>query len=263
MSVATISDNKNTKLGPLIHGWAIPAGRVFSCPGESVVCKGRCYAKSGFFRMPNVLAAHARNLTFSRTAEFTAWMTAVLRANHVRVMRVHVAGDFYDIDYIQKWVEIVKSVPDTQFFAYTRSWRVEEMLPALIKLGAQPNFALWWSSDLATGPAPLIRGIRRAYMAISDADAQNAPDDCDLVFRDQTGTVMKKTNGIQVCPPENGIVTQTKITCSKCGICWKNHATKWEASLLQNFQSGDINVPGDLCEKSRNRTKRLTTSLTR
>lgn len=195
--------------------------------------------------MPNVSTAHVRNFAFSQLPVFADWMTASISTNFVRVMRVHVAGDFYSVDYVRKWVSIIQRSPSQSFFAYTRSWRIDEMLPELVKLGALPNVNLWWSIDRETGPAPIIRGIRRAYLAIDDTDAENAPDDCDLVFRDQPGSIMKRANGIQVCPPENGVATQPKITCSKCGICWHKQGTQWEHDLRQYItsESAEINAP--------------------
>ena len=246
MSTATISDTTNSKLGSLIHSWSIPPGREWSCPGESTLCSVRCYAKRGFFRMPNVKDSHVKNFVFSETAEFENWMLSVIAVNYVRVMRIHASGDFYDIPYIQKWVRIVKQSPRQLFFAYTRSWRKPELLPELIKLAGLENFQLWWSLDRETGPAPLIRGVRRAYMAISDADARCAPDDCDLVFRDKPQTPMKKANGVQVCPPENGVQTRVqKVTCSRCKICWNKKNTKWETELSPYLYGNDqeINAP--------------------
>lgn len=192
--------------------------------------------------MPNVKDSHKRNYQFSLEDGFTSWMKAQLQASFVRVMRVHVSGDFYSVDYIRKWLEITQRLPRVQFFAYTRSWRIEEMFPELLKLAGQDNFQMWWSMDRETGPAPLIRGVRRAYMAIDDVDAAHAPDDCDLVFRDQTKTVMKKANGVQVCPPENGVKMKNKITCSQCGICWNQKAVKWEDTILPYIEQAGIEI---------------------
>lgn len=182
--------------------------------------------------MPAVLKSHTRNLDFSQTEDFVPWAIATLRVRSVRVMRIHVAGDFFDDAYVRRWTAIVKACPDVTFYAYTRSWRLGEMFPELIRLGQLPNMHLWWSMDRSTGRPPLIRGIRCAYMAINDADAATAPDDVDLVFRDDDKTVMKKANGVQVCPPENGVATSPAITCSRCGICWKPKTTAWESVLL-------------------------------
>lgn len=193
--------------------------------------------------MRTVRESHIKNYEYSQVTEFTDWMIATIASRFVRVMRVHVSGDFYDSEYVRKWIDVVRRSPHCQFFAYTRSWQIEEMLPELVALGSLRNFQLWWSIDRATGSAPTIRGIRRAYMAISDVDAENAPDDCDLVFRDQPDTVMKKANGIQVCPPENGVVTQVNIGCSNCGICWKHKDTRWERDLLPYIDGTEINAP--------------------
>lgn len=220
-----ISDPINSKLGPLIHSWSITAGKKHSCVGESPICRSRCYAKRGFFIMPAVNRSHSNNLAFSRTGSFTAWAKMKIRYSAVRVMRIHVAGDFYDYAYVNKWIDIVSSLPSVQFFAYTRSWRQDELLHPLIQLGRLPNMALWWSMDRLTGLPPIIRKIRTAYMAIDDTDAQLAPVECDLVFRDDSNSVMKKANGIQVCPPENGVKLPCKITCTKCGICWNSADT--------------------------------------
>jgi len=202
----------------------------------------RCYAKRGFFHMPNVKESHERNFHFCTAPEFEDWMAMQLLDQFVRVMRVHVSGDFFSVEYVRRWLRIVKRSPRQQFFAYTRSWRVEEMIPELIELAAEPNFQMWWSLDRETGPAPLIRGIRQAYMAIDDVDASLAPDDCDLVFRDQPATRMKRANGVLVCPTENGVKTKAKITCSHCGICWNKKATNWETSLLPYYDMTGVEI---------------------
>jgi len=220
----------NDKLGALIYGWSLPAGEKI-CIGASALCAFLCYAKSGFFRMRNVKQSHMRNYLFSLTDEFATWTIATIVSLYIRVVRIHVGGDFYSVEYVEKWIEIAEACPKTRFFAYTRSWRDEECLPALIRLAALPNVELWWSMDRETGSAPLIRGIRRAYLAVNDIDAKHAPDDCDLVFRDEDDTVMKKANGVQVCPVENGVKTKVPITCSSCGICWNKADTKWEGAL--------------------------------
>lgn len=148
-------------------------------------------------------------------------MIQQLRCWYVAVMRIHVSGDFYSAAYVRKWIKIAKASPDVQFFAYTRSWRVAGMLPALIEFGQLPNVQLWWSEDQDTGPSPAVAGIRVAYMAVSDDDAANATKRHDLLFRDGPKTAMKRANGVQVCPVEQSVPRQVKLTCSSCKICWE------------------------------------------
>ena len=219
----------NSKLGPLIYQWSIKAGKKHSCPGESGLCASRCYAKAGFYCMPANEKGMLRNFEFTKNPNFRKWLIAQMKIIQPRVFRIHVSGDFYSPEYLDTWLDVVRQNPRTSFFAYTRSWRVDELFPQLLTLSQLPNADLWFSVDRETGQAPLVPGVRRAYMAIDDTDARMAFPDCDLVFRDQTKTVMKKANGVQVCPVENGVKTQTKITCTSCGICWKHVAqARWQ-----------------------------------
>lgn len=92
---------------------------------------------------------------------------------------------------------------------------------------------LWWSMDRQTGPAPLVAGVRRCYLAVDDADAATTPTDCDLLFRDRPTSVMKAGNGVLVCPTENGITGRLHHTCTSCGLCWrKQRLPRWEQQLL-------------------------------
>lgn len=242
----------NTKLGRLIHSWSITAGDVRmggTCPGESAICSQLCYAARGFFVMPTVARTHARNRDFSRTPDFVDWMVSALVTALVRIFRVHVAGDFYNAEYVDKWCEIVSRSRRTEFFAYTRSWRDEEILPGLIRLSRFPNMNLWFSQDRQTGDAPLVRGIRRCYLAIDDVDAGAAPPDCDLVFRNRPSTPMKSANGVLVCPAENGVNGRYHHTCSSCGVCWgKKRMPRWEQQLLP-LLSADGHIPVDVPNK--------------
>ena len=172
-------------------------------------------------------------------------MIASLRTAFARVMRTHVNGDFYEIPYIEKWQKIAEALPQVQFFAYTRSWRKEELFPSLVRLAGLANFQMWWSLDRETGPAPLVRGVRQAYMAINDYDAMTAPDDCDLVFRDRPKTVMQIANSVRVCPAEDGTIRDRKITCSECGLCWDQEGpieTRWEEHLQPVFEDTGVEI---------------------
>jgi hypothetical protein len=237
----------NSKLGPHIHSWSIPADTT--CPGASRLCRDRCYAKRGFFVYPKVGQTLQRNEDFSRTEDFVPWMQASLISHAVRILRIHVSGDFYDADYAARWLQIVRRSRRVTFFVYTRSWRIDDILPSLIAVGREPNVNLWFSLDRETGSPPLIPGIRRAYMAINDYDAQTAPTDCDLVFRDHPKGPLKKANGVLVCPVENGVPGQHHHTCTTCGFCWnKQQQAKWEKVLLPKISGMDdagiaINVP--------------------
>lgn len=241
MTDVLLSSPVNSKLGKLVHSWSLTPGIAASCPGESQLCRSVCYAMRGRFRYGPAKKAYAQNFEFSQTPAFTDWASSAVKSNFVQVMRIHVSGDFYDAAYVHKWGQIARACPKVTFFAYTRSWRDDAILPALLALGSGPNVQLWWSIDRETGPAPLHSQIKRAYMAMDAADAAAAPQDCDLVFRVNRNTVLKRAGQVLVCPPENGV--KTAITCSTCGVCWRNKQPPTWIKQVSDARSLDLLAP--------------------
>jgi hypothetical protein len=209
----------NTKLGSLVHQWSIPSGLRHICVGASEICLMLCYAMQHHYRRDGVKDAMARNYKVSLRKDFVAIMLGWVRSLFARVVRVHASGEFYSEEYVRKWIEIVKRTPQVTYYAYTRSWADPEVYPALKELARLPNFIMWWSCDRATGAPPVVAGVRRAYLSIADDDTPRFK--VDLVFRNNSKTVMKWLNGALVCPPENGV---TKTTCSQCQLCFKRDA---------------------------------------
>jgi len=209
----------NTKLGLLVHQWSIPSGLRHICVGASEICLMLCYAMRHHYRRDGVKDAMDRNYKVSLRKDFVAIMLGWIRSLFVRVVRVHASGEFYSEEYVRKWISIVERTPKVTYYAYTRSWSDPEVYSALKELARLPNFVMWWSCDRATGAPPRNAGVRRAYLSIADDDVPKFH--VDLVFRNNSKTVMKWLNGALVCPPENGA---TKTTCSLCQICFKRDA---------------------------------------
>jgi len=205
----------NTKLGLLVHQWSIPSGLRHICVGASSLCLLLCYAMRQHYCRDNVKAAHARNYKESLRKDFVALMGGWIRSVFARIVRVHASGEFYNAEYVRKWISIANRNPKITFYAYTRSWRDPDIYEALKDLAKVPNFVLWWSCDRETGAPPRIKGVRRAYLMLNDEDVPKFA--VDLVFREKTKTVMKWVNGALVCPPENGV---TNTTCSRCQMCF-------------------------------------------
>jgi hypothetical protein len=213
----------NNKLGPGIHTWSITAGS--SCPGKTVACAGCCYAMRGFFNMPAVERRMQANYDFSRSKEFVPWMTKAIWAHSVRVLRVHVAGDFYDAAYVQKWIDIAKQTPRVVYYGYTRSWRTLKISESLERLALVKNFRLWYSADVDTGIPPKSPGLRGIAWLARDKDEEDAtPCWADLVFRDKPDALLKKAGEtrVQVCPNELGLpAPYQRLTCTQCQICFR------------------------------------------
>jgi hypothetical protein len=81
----------------------------------------------------------AADLVAAEADDFAARIPAEIHRRGVHTLRVLVSGDFYDADYAHKWAVITRRCPRTTFYAYTRSWRVPTIVPALEQLARLPN----------------------------------------------------------------------------------------------------------------------------
>jgi hypothetical protein len=157
-----------------------------TCPGHSQWCRDHCYADKGFFPLLRnrhreaQRSAHQSNSLISEIQDLPtgSWI------------RAHAAGDFDTIGYIHKWKRAAQLRPDMRFWAYTRSWRIQALLPALEELRQLPNFELFASTDPTIEERP-PEGWRVAWI---DGDP--------------------RARGL-VCPEQTGKMSD----CADCGFC--------------------------------------------
>jgi hypothetical protein len=232
-AIPAIIGNGNTKLGPGIYTWSLPA--AMTCPGRSTLCERLCYALKGRFVMARQLRQAIRNWIIACTPFFVWWMVRQLTKVRARVVRIHVSGDFFSAVYVKQWARIAESLPQVRFFAYTRSWRVPAIRVALAEFSRLPNVELWYSEDSETGCPKLAKGERRVRLAYLATYPGDVPAYADLVFRDypSRGSVQKRVDGVLVCPAENGI--SGHVRCSSCGICWSDPATDPAKDVSRRF----------------------------
>lgn len=83
----------------------------------------KCYATRGRYTFENVKQANARKTIISRND--IEWMiaaiTAQIKADRIRICRIHASGDFDSMDYINAWKKIVADCSDTVFWTYTKN----------------------------------------------------------------------------------------------------------------------------------------------
>lgn len=209
----------NSKLGRLIWNWSIPA--IQTCPGSTEACRTACYATQGHYYHAGVRKCHLRNLAATGRASFVSYMVAVIEHSRATVVRIHCAGDFYSAEYIQKWKEIIDALPGVRFYAYTRSWRVPELMPALRDLAKSRNLRLWFSVDKDSEKPPKPRRVGLAYMLSPGEPEERIPPGMHLVFRVARKGVKTRLAGAVVCPPENGKNYKRPVTCATCSLCWR------------------------------------------
>ena len=211
------------KTGPEIALFNLP--RITTCPGKSKLCVKHCYVRPSQ-RFPVVNRLHEERFKASKKDDFVDRMVDDIIKSKTRVVRIHTSGDFYSAKYIDDWVKIINRTPNVVYYAYTRSWRCDDMIKQLDRLRRLPNMQLWWFSDQETGSPP--EG-RVAYMAIDDDDAPKF--DASLIFRVKRKTEKLMIGGVSVCPLDNGKpeLRARGMTCSNCRVCF---------SLALEFMAG-------------------------
>ena len=137
-----------------VYNYGIPAykaadGRI-TCPMAGACAKG-CYAQAGAYAWGNVKNAYEFRLAQSLKPDFPALFQSELdpkiktakRQGKQLVVRIHDSGDFYNLEYIRKWLKIMQLNPSVKFYAYTK------MIPTFKALQVQgkipSNFTIIYS----------------------------------------------------------------------------------------------------------------------
>lgn len=126
--------NGNGKLGRGVWTWStLPTNKEFTiadkdgsvltatgtCP---CTCPG-CYATAGCYCFNSTKLSLARKTILSRFyMDFVKRaIIAQIKADRIRLLRIHCAGDFFSMEYIEMWKEIVNACPDCVFWSYTKN----------------------------------------------------------------------------------------------------------------------------------------------
>jgi hypothetical protein len=224
----------NTKLGEDVCHFDLPAKTT--CPGRSPNCSGlvklspktkgsrRCYVLQLYLRHPAVKVGHQRNLRAARRLDaLVQRIVREIRRRHLRTVRPHVSGDFFSVAYALAWLQIMRSCPDTQFFFYSRSWRIPTICAVLEQMAELPNVAVWYSVDGSTGlPESWPARVRLAWMALHVGEGEpwacaEQIARCHLVLLDHPlrRLELKTFGGVGVCPQER----DATVTCTSCRHC--------------------------------------------
>ena len=170
-----------------------------TCPGATAECQAICYAAR-----PVAEAGPVRDMW-----ELNSMSESVPPIpDDCKLLRIHVSGDFTTVNYIDGWIVRLKERPDVTAWAYTRSWRVPELLPALERLRVLPNIQLFASMDSSTKDLPPT-GWRRAWI---DGDHRGNKFGHDASIRNTFDD-----SRTYVCPEETG----DKPNCEECGYCFR------------------------------------------
>jgi len=124
-----LTQNKKLKNTSLINkarilNFSLPAYKTQNnkmvCPFAKD-CVKYCYAQKGNYRFPSVKKGLNNRYELSKKEEFVTIMNANILLERPTHVRIHDSGDFYSVDYLNKWVEIAKANKEVIFYAYTKS----------------------------------------------------------------------------------------------------------------------------------------------
>jgi len=98
----------------------------FSIPATEEVCKTLCrgcYAVR-MQRFKTTRNAWERNYKISQSPNFVKIATAeliILFHKGITVIRIHVSGEFYSQEYVNKWAQIASKFPQGTFYGFTKN----------------------------------------------------------------------------------------------------------------------------------------------
>jgi hypothetical protein len=206
----------NRKLGEGVGHFDLPP--VISCPGRTSACLSACYARRGRFRFANVTARLAYCYEQSQRPGFPRKLTAEVRRRGVMHFRWFSSGDVYSAEFARKMLSVMRELPLVTFWLYTRSWRVDDILPALAEMALLPHCSVWFSVDRVSGvPAAVPPGVRLAYMQ----DRDGALPGVDLVFRTRRALSLPAVGLPMVCPADTPTGRAAETTCGACQHCFR------------------------------------------
>lgn len=125
----------NAKLDKSIHTFSLPSG--WTCPSakdclskadqktgkitDGNETKFRCFSASQEALYPSVRKQRWHNFNLLRTTDNMAELISKSLPKKAKIIRIHVAGDFFSQAYMDAWIEVAKQRPDILFYAYTKS----------------------------------------------------------------------------------------------------------------------------------------------
>lgn len=109
----------NSKLPKTTGVFNLPP--VKTCP-NCKDCAATCYAMKAYRMYPSCRSSWGANYDLSKRPEFVdaVCMEIEKLGKKIDVVRIHASGDFYDVQYYEKWIEIAKRNPHISFYAYTK-----------------------------------------------------------------------------------------------------------------------------------------------
>ena len=176
--------------------WSLNAWET--CPGarddngEPVDACSTCYALTGAYQFPVVIAARDHNLKDWKNGD---WVDAMVKlVSKQKWFRWFDSGDVYSSHLAWKILYVIKQTPNTNHWLPTRSYKVPKIASVLEKIGKLPNAVVRYSSDSKIG--------ERLDFGLNSSIVQYKSD-------------FVKGKGISLC-----LAGERAGSCGTCRACW-------------------------------------------
>lgn len=170
-----------------------------TCPNAGACAKG-CYALAGAYRFSNVAQAFERRLAVTQSADFVPLMLREIDLNRAERIRIHDSGDFFNEEYLYKWLTIMELRPNVEFYAYTKMVSMFKKLTDKLPKNFTVIFSFGGTEDklidVTTDRHSLVFESVEQLNAAGYADASNQ-DDVALGSNPNIGLVYHGTKNIE------------------------------------------------------------------
>jgi hypothetical protein len=213
----------NGKTATIANTFGLPAGKDYSCPGQTETCGKVCYAgklEKVYKGVRDVLMHNwelLRNADEPTMVDLLENMIADFRKDcekkdAPKLFRIHWDGDFFNDTYTRAWQYVIISNPDIKFWVYTRVATAAEMLKGI------ENLSLYYSTDKDNKEIAINlnkeKGIKLAYLADTFAIGQ---EDMKAMIGKPGAKCPENKKAIPLIDKEGS-------ACVKCSLCIDNKA---------------------------------------
>lgn len=202
----------------LANTFGLPAGREYACPGATTICSKICYAgnlekiykgvKDVLIHNWNLLKdADRQTMVGLLDSMITEFEADCEKWSADKLFRIHWDGDFFNMDYVMAWREVIERHADVHFWVYTRThYAVSELI-------GLPNLGLYFSTDDEN--LELADGLKRTY-GVKLAYLSNNFEAGQAVIKGMTGRPGAK------CPENKKalpLISSEGSACVRCELC--------------------------------------------
>lgn len=216
-----------------IYGWTLPAhivtlsnGEKFNVCPNAGVCGAFCYAKTGTYQFGNVKKAHLKKLELVLN-DRDKWVELIMeelkdKRYKDKFIRIHDAGDFFDRDYLERWLYIAKMNEGITFYTYTKEvslmksleWAIPHNFIVIYSYGGKEDHLIDKKNDRHSDVfTDYMDMIKAGYNDISEDDKQSAihPNKRVGLYRNNIPHIIKKMGNKRFSEYGKSNVTVNKL----------------------------------------------------